>query len=74
MILFSCFIQMTIRIPEARLLLERYISMIKIVTDNLNNELEWTLKKVEEFISESTDNEASIENLTVRLTFKSLKK
>ena len=66
MILFSCFIQMTIRIPEARLLLERYISMIKIVTDNLNNELEWTLKKVEEFISESTDNEASIENLTVR--------
>lgn len=65
---------MTIRIPEARLLLERYISMIKIVTDNLNNELEWTLKKVEEFISESTDNEASIENLTVRLTFKSLKK
>lgn len=59
---------MTIRIPEARLLLERYISMIKIVTDNLNNELEWTLKKVEEFISESTDNEASIENLTVRLT------
>lgn len=69
MILFSCFIQMTIRIPEARLLLERYISMIKIVTDNLNNELEWTLKKVEEFISESTDNEASIENLTVRLTY-----
>jgi hypothetical protein len=56
---------MSTRLPEARLLLERYISMIKIVSENLNTELEWSLKMAEDFDLETTFNETPIENMTV---------
>lgn len=60
---------MSTRLPEARLLLERYISMIKIVSDNLNTELEWSLQTAENYDLETSLSETPIENMTVSIYY-----